>query len=69
MSKNFLASKTFWFNALTIVITVATAYGFTPNQKLTDTVASALVLVSPVVNLILRFFTKKPVHVVPEEVR
>jgi len=67
MSKNFLTSKTFWFNALTIVITVATAYGFTPNQELTDKVASALVLASPIVNLLLRFVTKKPVHVVPSE--
>jgi ABC-type uncharacterized transport system permease subunit len=68
MSKSIFKSKTAWFNVLTIVITVATMYGFTPNQELTDKVAALMVVLSPVINLILRFVTKKPVHVVPEEV-
>ena len=64
-SKPFYTSKTFLFNALTIIIAVASFYGFTPDQELTNQVAAYLVLLSPIINLILRYFTKKPITLIP----
>lgn len=58
--KAFYHSKTFWFNGLTILITVATFLGFVPNKELMDTVAKILVGLTPFINFILRFTTKKP---------
>jgi hypothetical protein len=56
-SKPWYASKTVWFNAVTIIVAVATYFGFTPNQALFTGVSSFLVAVAPVINLGLRFFT------------
>jgi hypothetical protein len=61
MYKPWYASKTIWFNALTILCAVAAFYGWTPDQKLTGTVAGMLVAASPIVNLVLRFMTKKAI--------
>ena len=60
-SKSWYASKTVWFNALTILVAVATYFGFTPNQAVANYVSIGLVGVSPFVNLVLRFFTKQPI--------
>ena len=60
-TKPWYASKTVWFNGLTIVIAVATYFGFTPDQTLFTQVSTFLVSFAPVVNLGLRFFTKKPI--------
>ena len=63
--KPFWKSKTVWFNGLTILIAVATIFGFTINQELFAEVTGVLVALSPIVNLILRFFTKQPVTAEP----
>ena len=62
-TKSFLTSKTFWFNFLTVVVEVATAYGYTPDKALTDNVAQILIVASPVINIILRFWTNKAVTI------
>lgn len=61
MSKPWYASKTVWFNALTILCAVAAYFGWTPDQHLTTNIAGMLVAASPIVNLILRFMTKKAI--------
>ena len=58
--KQFWKSKTFWFNALALVVAVAGAVGyseFVPGEDAKD-ISMAVVLV---VNLILRFMTKEPI--------
>lgn len=66
MEKNFLESKTFWFNLLTLVVALAGIFGFdqyVPSPEAQETIDSivALVVASvPVVNIVLRFATKVP---------
>ena len=62
-SKNILTSKTFYFNVLTILVVVATAFGYTPNQEIANTASAILVGINPVINLILRYFTSQPVTI------
>lgn len=52
-------SKTIIFNTLTILVVVATFFGYTPNQELSDTTASILLALSPLINIALRFVTDK----------
>jgi hypothetical protein len=59
--KPWYRSKTVWFNGLTIVVAVASFFGWTPDPHLTEIAARTLVAVSPAVNLVLRFFTRRPV--------
>lgn len=61
MSKPFYASKTLWFNALTILCAVAAFYGWAPDQHLMTNIAGMLVAASPIVNFVLRFMTKKAI--------
>ena len=58
--KEFWLSKTFWFNVLALVVTVAGAFGFGDHVPADEVGQIALVLVT-VVNLVLRFVTKEPV--------
>jgi lipoprotein signal peptidase len=60
-SKRWYTSKTIWFNALTILCTIAAFFGWTPDQDLTARVAGMLVIAGPLVNLILRLLTKNPI--------
>ncbi len=60
--KSIFVSKTFLFNVLTIATAFATYYGYTPNQEMSDKVAQTLLAVSPFVNIVLRYFTTKPVY-------
>jgi len=58
MSKPIFASKTLWFNAVAVLVFVATAFGFAdfaPDE-------SVLALVAALVNLYLRTRTDKPVE-------
>ena len=61
MNKPWYQSKTVWFNGLTIVIAVATFFGFTPDQALFTQVSTFLVSFAPVANLALRLITKQPI--------
>ena len=57
--KSYLQSKRFWFNALTVVLAVASYYGFSPDPQVTNGVANTLVVASPIVNLLLTMFASK----------
>ena len=59
--KPFYLSKTLWFNALTILIAVATFYGYTPDQELMTKVSLLLVTLSPFANILLRLVTSRGV--------
>ena len=61
--KTIYKSKTVWFNFLTVVIVLASASGYTPNAELSNTVSGALLAFSPVVNLVLRYFTTQGITV------
>ncbi len=60
MKKNKLQSKTLWFNGLTILVVIATAYGYVPDQDVADTTSNLLLALSPLVNIALRFLTTQP---------
>jgi membrane protein YdbS with pleckstrin-like domain len=60
-AKPFWKSKTFWFNVLALLLTVASAFGyqdFKPDPWVQD-LATVIIIV---VNLILRFVTSTPVR-------
>lgn len=61
MKKPFYRSKTFWFNMVTIMVTVASFMGYVPNQELAEQVTVGLVSISPLINLGLRFITKSEI--------
>ena len=60
-TKSWYSSKTVWFNVLTILVAIAAYFGWTPDQQLTTNAAGFLVAASPIVNLLLRFLTTKPI--------
>jgi hypothetical protein len=59
-AKSIFLSKTFWFNVLALVVTIATAFGFGSFQPDPKTAEYALVAVT-IINLLLRFATSQPV--------
>lgn len=56
-------SKTVLFNGLTILMCVATFFGFTPNQEIAEQATALLIALTPVINLILRTYTKEPISI------
>ena len=60
--KKAFSSKTVWFNGLTVLIVVATFFGFTPNQEVAETTTHVLIGVAPLINLVLRFITKEAIE-------
>lgn len=61
-SKKWYFSKTLWFNVLALVVLVANAFGyvdFIPNENTAEYGAALITLI----NVILRFATKKPIAV------
>ena len=59
--KQFYKSKTVIFNALTILICVATYFGFTPNAEIAEQTTALLIALTPVINLVLRTYTKEAI--------
>ncbi len=59
-SKPWYKSKVVWTNALTILVVLAAFLGVSPDQELAESIAALLLGVSPVLNLLLRPFTGKP---------
>ena len=60
MDKPFYESKTFWFNALFVVVALAGYFGFTDYKPDASTSELTAVLIA-VVNLVLRFVSKAPI--------
>lgn len=61
-TKSWYKSKTVWFNLLTVIVVVATFFGYTPNDELGGQVSMLLIAFSPLINIILRLFTKKAIE-------
>lgn len=59
--KPFYKSKTVLFNGITILVVIATFFGYTPNQELAEQASNVLIAITPIANLALRFVTKQPV--------
>lgn len=59
--KPFYKSKTVWFNILTAIIVIAGMLGYDVDNAMTSELATSLIAVSPVVNLVLRGWTKSPI--------
>ncbi len=59
--KSIFKSRVFWFNGLTILVLVLNQFGYTPDPAVSERASNVLTLVVPAINIILRFFTKKPV--------
>lgn len=58
--KAFYKSKTFWFNGITLLVTVAVFFGYTPNEALAQTVKNFLMAVGPIINILLRIKNNEP---------
>jgi len=60
--KKYYQSKKWWFNVLTILVVVATFFGYVPDQEVAEKTTGVLLTFAPLVNLVLvTFFTKKPI--------
>jgi hypothetical protein len=60
-SKKIYRSKTFWFNALTVLVVVASFFGYEQNQELATDVQTFIVTFNPLINIVLRAITNKAV--------
>jgi len=64
MGKKWYASKTLWFGVLSVVVAVATSFGFAeyaPEGWASEAIAFWAVL-EPVVFIVLRLVTREPVR-------
>lgn len=59
-SKPIYYSKTFWFNIISVIVTVAAAFGFNQFQPDAQMGEYATVIVA-IINIILRFYTAQPI--------
>ena len=59
--KPYYKSKTIIFNTLTVLVVIATFFGYTPDTQLAENATSTLLVLTPLVNLILRYITKQPI--------
>ena len=57
--KNWLRSKTIWFNGLVILVAVLNFYGVAPSPEVTNDISNILLAVTPAVNFVLRFVTDR----------
>lgn len=57
--KPYYQSKTLWLNGVTILVSVASFFGYVPNEALSQQVSTFLLVSSPLVNLILRLYTEQ----------
>jgi energy-converting hydrogenase Eha subunit C len=57
--KPLLKSKVVWVNFITVVVSVAAFFDVNVDPTLAEETATFLLLVSPLINIVLRFFTKE----------
>jgi hypothetical protein len=60
-TKPWYASKTIWFNGLTVIVAAATIFGWTLNQDLFNQITAGLLAIAPLVNIVLRLYTNKAI--------
>jgi hypothetical protein len=65
--KSWIKSKTIWANVLAIVIVIALQFGIQPDQPTMEKTGEVMAIVMPLVNILLRFVTKKPIVNSPNE--
>ena len=59
--KPYYKSKTIIFNTLTVLVVIATFFGYTPDTQLAENTTSTLLVLAPLVNIVLRYITKQPI--------
>jgi len=59
-AKKWYLSKTFWFNIIALVVMVLGAYGYT--GEVPEEWGVLVPAILALVNLILRYFTKRPIE-------
>ena len=64
--KKWYQSKTLWFNLLALVVAIASAFGFADFQPSGEVQAIAGIIIT-IINLVLRFKTNQPIHILPIE--
>lgn len=66
-AKSFLKSKTFWFNIVTFIVIVASLFGYNPTEAAASGWAKSLstagIALSPIANIVLRFWTERPIKI------
>ena len=62
-SKKLHQSKTFWFNALTVVVVVASFFGYEQNPEVAAKTQQLVVGLAPIVNILLRLVTNTAVRI------
>lgn len=63
--KDWYKSKTLWFAVLTVLLGVASAFGFgefVPDEASAETISTVILVVVGAVNIALRYLTKQPIH-------
>lgn len=60
MEKNWYASRTIWVNLVAGLFALGTLMGFTPEGASQEEVVTAILGIQAGVNVLLRFFTDKP---------
>lgn len=60
--KNIIKSKTMIFNAITVLVVVATFFGYETNQELAGNIQAFLLAIVPLINIFLRTKTYEAVN-------
>lgn len=63
MKKKFYFSKTIVFNTLTVLVVVATFFGYVPDQAIAETTSAILLALTPLINIGLRAVTNKGITI------
>lgn len=61
-SKKWYSSKTLWANALAFLVAGGLYFGVQPDAQTVQKTGEFLTFVVPVINVVLRFITKKPIE-------